>query len=188
MFIKILLLSVLGNIWILCLCQNTPGNNELINTYALIIGIADYQEVTDLEFADKDARAFASFLTSKSGGSVNQENIKIFVNEEATANNIGDAFTWLLNITKPGDRVYIFYAGHGDVESLETLENGLLLLHKAPKESYLAFGYDYLPILALKKVVLGLTSKETEIIVITDACHSGNLAGGETGIYSTSLQ
>jgi len=168
--------------------QNISDISNSGDTYAVVIGISNYQNVVDLEYTHKDALAFASFLQTKTGGNVPIDNIKLFIDEEATANNIGDAFTWLLNITKPRDRVYIFYAGHGDVESLESLNNGLLLLHKAPKESYLAFGYDYLPILTLKKVVLGLSSKETEIIVITDACHSGNLAGGETGIYSTSLQ
>ena len=183
-----IILLILFVLYICFGCRRTLNRTDIKNEYAVVIGIADYENVADLEFADKDARAFASFLNSKSGGSINMENIKIFINEEATSNNIGDAFTWLLNTTNSGDRVYIFYAGHGDVESIESLDNGLLLLHKAPKESYLAYGYDYLPIAVLKKLVLGLTTKETEIIVITDACHSGNLAGGETGIYSTSLQ
>jgi Flp pilus assembly protein TadD/uncharacterized caspase-like protein len=161
---------------------------ETGNTYAIIIGIANYEFVTDLQFADKDARAFAGFLMSKTGGSVNEKNIRLLTNQEANSTNIGDAFRWVLKVAKPGDRVYFFFAGHGDEESLISLDNGLLLLHRAPKDSYLALGCDYLKISDLRIIAEDLTKRQTEVIIITDACHSGNLAGGETGIYSTSRQ
>ena len=39
-------------------------------TYAVVIGISDYQDkdIPDLRFADKDAEAFANFLRSPAGG------------------------------------------------------------------------------------------------------------------------
>ena len=39
-------------------------------TYAVVIGISDYQDpqIPDLRFADKDAEAFANFLHSPAGG------------------------------------------------------------------------------------------------------------------------
>jgi hypothetical protein len=39
-------------------------------TYAVVIGISDYQdaEIPDLRFADKDAEAFANYLHSPAGG------------------------------------------------------------------------------------------------------------------------
>lgn len=38
-------------------------------TYALIVGISDYKDdqITDLNYAHRDAEAFANFLTSKPG-------------------------------------------------------------------------------------------------------------------------
>ena len=39
---------------------------EIKNTYAVVVGISDYQDpgIPDLRFADKDAEAFANYLRS----------------------------------------------------------------------------------------------------------------------------
>ncbi len=166
--------------------DSIPKKTYSGETYAIIIGISDYLEVPDLQFADKDAKAFANYIKSKSGGSVDSVNIKIFLNEEATAINIGDAFLWLSRICMSGDRVYIYFAGHGDVEALNDIENGLLLLYKAPVSSYFAFGNDYLPVYEIKKFLKTLTNKKVNVILITDACRSGKLAGGIEGSEKTS--
>ena len=44
-------------------------------TYAVVVGISDYQDkdIPDLRFADKDAEAFANFLRSPAGGSLDGE-------------------------------------------------------------------------------------------------------------------
>lgn len=156
------------------------------STYAVVIGISDYQNVRDLKYAHKDATAFAEYLQSEAGGSVPGQNIKKFVNEEATAINIGDAFIWINQVAFEGDRVFIFFAGHGDVEALNEVENGLLLLHKAPASSYFAFGNDYLPVYEVKKFMKTLSNKKVDAILITDACRSGKLAGGLSGNQRTS--
>ena len=157
------------------------------NTYAVVIGISDYQNVRDLKYADKDAQAFADYLKSVAGGEVPKENIKIFLNEEATSFNIGDAFIWINQVAFEGDRVFIFFAGHGDVEALNDIENGLLLLYKAPASSYFAFGNDYLPVYEVKKFMKTLTSKKVDAILISDACRSGKLAGGLEGNQQTNI-
>ena len=48
------------------------------NTSALLIGISQYKEVTSLQFADKDAVAFAEFLKTQQ---VPEDNIKLFLNK-----------------------------------------------------------------------------------------------------------
>lgn len=172
-------------------CNNTKLQANVANiktngvTYAVIIGISDYFEVPDLEFAHKDAQAFANFLKSKAGGNVDSTNIKLFLNKDATAMNIGDAFLWINRVVMKGDKVYIYFAGHGDVEALNDVENGLLLLYRAPVSSYFAFGNDYLPVYELKKFLVTLTSKGVDGILITDACRSGKLAGGISGGQQT---
>lgn len=174
---------------ILCFQAKLSANNNVKNntglTYAVIIGISNYFEVPDLEYADKDAQAFANFLKSKAGGSIDSTNIKLFLNQDATAMNIGDAFLWINRVVMKGDKVYIYFAGHGDVEALNDVENGLLLLYRAPASSYFAFGNDYLPVYELKKFLITLTSKGVDGILITDACRSGKLAGGISGGQQT---
>ena len=89
------------------------------DVYAIIIGISKYNEdMSPLQWADKDARYFESFLKSPAGGSVKEANIKTFVNDSAKAQNIN---TWLHRKIrkgewplKKGDRLYIFFSGHGD--------------------------------------------------------------------------
>ena len=38
------------------------------STYALIVGVSKYKEVSSLRYADRDAQSFADFLKSKAGG------------------------------------------------------------------------------------------------------------------------
>ena len=56
------------------------------NTYAVVVGISDYQDkdIPDLRFADKDAEAFANFLRSPAGGSLDGDHLKVLTNKDAT--------------------------------------------------------------------------------------------------------
>jgi hypothetical protein len=55
------------------------------NTYAVIIGVSNYESIgiRKLKYANKDAQNFYNYLLSKSGGSVPPENIKLLLDEEA---------------------------------------------------------------------------------------------------------
>ena len=155
-------------------------------TYAVIIGISEYKDVEGLEYAHLDALAFAEFLKSKTGGQVGLENINLFLNGEATAVNIGAALEQVHKKIKKGDRLFIFFAGHGDIEA-SNLNNGLLLLYNAPASSYFSFGDDYLEVNKLKQMSQDLTGRGIEVVIISDACRSGHLSGGMQGAYSTSV-
>ena len=60
------------------------------NTYAVVIGISDYQDkdIPDLRFADRDAEAFANCLRSPVGGSLDGDHLKLLTNQNATAGRI----------------------------------------------------------------------------------------------------
>ncbi|HRG69975.1 MAG TPA: hypothetical protein PLS73_14085, partial [Saprospiraceae bacterium] len=49
---------------------STNNFQRSTNTYAVVVGISDYQDpgIPDLRFADKDAEAFANYLRSDAGG------------------------------------------------------------------------------------------------------------------------
>lgn len=162
--------------------DNTIANG---NTYAIIIGLSKYKNVTSLQYADKDAQAFDNFLVSDAGGKIPSANIEIFLNENATRTNIGDAISQIARKAKPGDRVYFFFAGHGDMEDLTQIENGLLLLYNSPNGNYFGMNDDVLEILDLKRYLSPLSERGMEMIFIVDACHSGNLKGGVQGIEQT---
>lgn len=155
------------------------------NTYAIIIGISDYKVVPDLQYAHKDAQAFENFLLSDAGGKVPRENIEAFLNENATRPNVGDAISVLARKAKSGDRIWFFFAGHGDMEDLTQIENGLLLLYNSPNGNYFGMNDDVLEILDLKRYLSPLAQRGIEMIFIVDACHSGNLKGGVEGVQQT---
>jgi tetratricopeptide (TPR) repeat protein/uncharacterized caspase-like protein len=154
-------------------------------TYALIIGISNYNQVTDLKYADKDAQGFENFLLSREGGNVPASHIFSFQNEEANKINIADALSTIKEMLKPGDRFYFFFAGHGDMEVKAQKENGLLLLYNSPNGSYFGIIDDVLEIAQLRDFLSPLSQKGVEIMYIIDACHSGKLSGGNEGAKQT---
>jgi len=151
--------------------------------YAVIIGISNYQNVEKLKFADKDASAFADYLKSEAGGLVDTSNIKLLLNENATTGKIDAAFGWLADHVNAGDLAIIYFAGHGDVETRTNRQNGYLLSYDSPKNVYIAGA---LPVSYLSDFVSTLTDKKAQVLLITDACRSGKLAGGMEGAKQTS--
>jgi tetratricopeptide (TPR) repeat protein len=164
-----------------------PTDTNLVhgNTYAIIIGISNYKNVPHLKFADKDAAAFKNFLLSDAGGKVPKNHIETFLNSDAVRMNVGDAISREVRDAKPGDRIYFFFAGHGDMEDLTQIENGLLLLYNSPDGNYFGMNDDVLEILDLKRYLSPLSERGIEIYFIIDACHSGNLRGGVQGEQQT---
>ncbi|MCX8018997.1 MAG: caspase family protein [Chitinophagaceae bacterium] len=161
------------------------GNAATGNTYAIIIGISDYKSVPDLKFAHKDALAFQALLQSQSGENVPKENIEIFINDKATKNNVADAISQVVKKVKSGDRIWFFFAGHGDMEDYTQVENGLLLLYNSPNGNYFGMKDDVLEIIDLKRYLSPLSLKGVELIFVLDACHAGNLSGGIQGLQQT---
>lgn len=154
-------------------------------TFAVIIGISDYLNVPDLQYAHKDAMSFEQFLTSKEGGRIPQENIFTLTNEKANKLNVSNALTEIVRKAQAGDRIYFFFAGHGDMEVKGQKENGLLLLHNSPNGNYFGIIDDVLEINQLRTFFDNASKNDVEIVYILDACHSGNLSGGEEGKQQT---
>ncbi len=147
------------------------------NTYAVVVGISDYQDkdIPDLRFADKDAEAFANWLKLPAGGSVPVENVQLLTNHKATAGNIIAALTGLVEYSKPGDRVVFSFSGHGDVEQVTKSQWGYLLAHDAPPKVYPAGGTVPLPY--LQDIIATLSEAGVQVFIVSDACHAGKLAG-----------
>lgn len=155
------------------------------NTYALIIGISDYTNITDLRFADRDAKAFERFLLKGSAGNIAPTNVFTFVNQQATKINITDALSTICRKLKRGDRLLFFFAGHGDMEVRAQKENGLLLLHNSPAGGYFGIIDDVIEINQLRNYLTPVADRGAEVVYIIDACHSGKLSGGKEGAQQT---
>ena len=149
-------------------------------TYAVIVGISDYQDegIPDLRFADKDAEAFAAHLQSPAGGIVPGESIKLLTNEEATIGNIMAAFTWLIDECQAGDRAIIYFSGHGDVEKVTAFKRGYLLAYDTPPTTYMAGAFE---VRMIQDIISTLSQSDVEVVMVSDACRSGKLSGSEWG-------
>jgi len=151
-------------------------------TFAVVIGISDYQDedIPDLRFADRDAAAFASFLRSQAGGSLDEDHIKVLINQEATSGHVAEALDALIELAKADDRIIIYFSGHGDVEHRKVSQQGFLLCWNAPSRCYTGGGTYALD--DLKEVITTLSvQNKTRVVVITDACHAGKLSGSQIG-------
>ncbi|MGB5025768.1 MAG: caspase family protein, partial [Saprospiraceae bacterium] len=154
------------------------GQNK--NIYAVITGISDYQstKIPDLQFADQDAFEFANWLQSPEGGNVPTENIKLITNRNATLIAFGNALQQLQDSIKEGDLALIYFSGHGDMETKTYYQFGFLLCYDSPPNNYKCGAY---AVPFLQDIVSTISNKKAKVILITDACHAGKLAGDAIG-------
>lgn len=156
--------------------QDAFFTTESPPTRALIVGISKYQDpkIPKLNYAHRDAEAFAKFL-SDHGWVKNPKDVHLLVNDQATSGNLVKEFSWLLKESKAGDRVIIYFAGHGDKETLTSSGLGYLLTYNSPPNNFMAGGAFNLR--DLQTIIKDLSAKEVHVILITDACKSGEGAG-----------
>jgi tetratricopeptide (TPR) repeat protein/uncharacterized caspase-like protein len=113
-FLLTLCLSLLSTITSYAQTNASP-QMPAAKSWAVVIGISKYPKLPggyQLSFADKDAMAFADAIKKVCG-----ENVRTFINQEATVTAIKEAVgNWLARSTNEADTVYIFFSGHGYFE------------------------------------------------------------------------
>jgi caspase domain-containing protein/tetratricopeptide repeat protein len=167
------------------LAQNNSGE-----TYAIVVGISKYRYIKPLSYADSDAELFTELLKSRAGGNIKQENLFLLKNDSANAGNFWSALSRVSNMNlNKGDRVYIFFAGHGD--AVKNLNEYYLLLSDCQPANdgnnyLLSFGA--IDMYHLKNRIGLLTARGVEVILVLDACRTNELAGGYASqVFNTSI-
>jgi tetratricopeptide (TPR) repeat protein/uncharacterized caspase-like protein len=132
--------------------------------WALIIGVSRYPKLPggrQLQFAERDAALLAAAL-SDSG--FDKSNIRVLVSTQATLQAVRSAVgNWLARSTSPTDDVFIFFSGHGMVES-EFGEAYLLCHDSDPQDLYATA----LSVSDLKQAFLDRV-KARQVLFIVDA-------------------
>jgi formylglycine-generating enzyme required for sulfatase activity len=82
--------------------------------WALIIGIDQYQHVPKLQSAVKDAQAVREVLVQRYGFA--RDHVIELINGQATRERIENALYQVRKKTGPNDSVFIYYAGHGQID------------------------------------------------------------------------
>lgn len=152
--------------------------SSIAQNWAVIIGISKYKYsgqngLTNLIFADDDAKAFARVLRHLGWS---ESHIKLLLNEETTKRNIEIALESWLSKAGPNDQVILFWAGHGFPDPED------------PEKVYFACYDTDISIPAtgyrMDRVRAVLEEKRARnVIVLADTCHAGKLISrGERGI------
>lgn len=140
--------------------------------WAVVVGVSSYKNLSpkdQLEYAHRDAEDFAAFLRSPNGGGFPSSQLTLLTNQTATLSAIRSALgTTLPRSVEPDDMVVIFFAGHGVVEGEH---DGYLLAHDSDPQNLYATA---LQLSELNRIITERL-KARSVILIADACHSGQL-------------
>ncbi len=90
-------------------------NDIYDNSYALIIGIDKYDNVSNLDYAVEDAKSIEKMLIDKFQFS--NDKITLLLNKDATYRKIKKSLSKVTRQAGDNDRILIFFSGHGETVS-----------------------------------------------------------------------
>ncbi|MEP7321511.1 MAG: caspase family protein [Saprospiraceae bacterium] len=93
--------------------KTTPDQNDEVKIWSVVVGVARYDHMPVLKYADDDAYQIYAFLKSPEGGAIPDSQIKILIDEDATRNNIINAIQEQFGKADENDVVMLYYSGHG---------------------------------------------------------------------------
>jgi tetratricopeptide (TPR) repeat protein len=161
-----------------------PKLQTIPRSYAVIVGISHYQKLPDkwqLSFPERDAQSIYTVAISPEGGNFKQENVHVLEGDKATLANVRHEIgEWLPSVAKEGDRVLIYFAGHGFVYQ----GKGYLAPFDFDLNNIAATGYPMDELGAAIGSKIHATSK----ILLTDACHSGAISPEDTESLNGKLE
>ncbi len=138
-------------------------------SYALVVGISHYAnlpQTAQLHYPGRDAEEMYTTLISPEGGQFPPEHVHRLVDAEATEANIRKELEqWLPSVTKPDDRVLIYFAGHGFVSG----GKGYIAPYDIDLHNVAGTAYS----MDRLGQVIGSQIKGKWKVLLTDTCHSG---------------
>ncbi len=153
----------------------TETSVTIPRSYALVVGVSHYANLpasAQLHFPDRDAEEMYTTLISPEGGQFPPENVHRLINAEATKANLQrELEQWLPSVTKPDDRVLIYFAGHGFVSN----GKGYIAPYDINLQNVANTAY---PMDQLGQDI-GAKIKGKWKVLLTDSCHSGAITPEE---------
>ncbi len=142
---------------------------------ALLIGIGAYQNIRPLVGPPRDLQRMERFLIDHMG--YRKDEIAVLKDSQATRKNLLRTMnSWLVRATKAGDRVVIYYSGHGSQlpdnnnDEKDGLDETLSPIDTTKKGENQITDDEFGAILA--------KMSDRELTVIIDSCHSGTISRG----------
>ncbi|KSV77640.1 caspase family protein [Sinorhizobium sp. Sb3] len=158
---------------------------------ALLIGVGSYPSLSPkfaLKGPKNDLVAMQGLLTGKLG--FDPSSIRILKEEQATRSGILSAMnTWLVEATGPGDRVYIYFSGHGlqvtdaDGDEQDGLDEALAPVDIVSGET------DWQGAILddeIDRILERLQGRAVTMVI--DACHSGTISRSLSADVSSGIE
>ncbi|OON64051.1 polysaccharide deacetylase [Massilia sp. KIM] len=139
------------------------------NSWAILVGIDNYQKWPRLQYAVRDAEGVGQMLVQKFGFA--PERVITLKNEAATRAGILAAFHDRLahGGVQPNDRIFVFFAGHGATRKLSSGRDlGYIVPFDADPER---LATDAIPMTEIQNIAESLSAKHA--LFVMDACYSG---------------
>jgi serine/threonine protein kinase len=144
------------------------------NAAALLIGIGQYDRadgITALPFAARDARSLAKVLTDPDVCGFPRERIALLTDAKASRSAIDRHLSrWLPSQARGAELVFLYFAGHGVVHSVDGREEGYLVPSDADPGDIARHG------IAMSDVAKWIDALQADAVVVClDCCHAGGI-------------
>ncbi|MCX6165996.1 MAG: caspase family protein [Ignavibacteriae bacterium] len=150
--------------------ESQNNNNFKNKRWAIVIGISKYKTYSNLQYAHSDAISFYNYLISPIGGSIDTNRAFLLLDSKVQFGEINKILSNLSNKVQKDDEIIFYFSGHGAAENNASI--GYLLCYNT-EGSNLGFN-DCYPISSLRNWCLNYSKLGCKVIVILDACRSGN--------------
>lgn len=152
-----------------------PPSQPRAARHALIIAIGDYMSpsIPPLLGVGHDVDSATKMATAMQ---VPAANIRVLRDHDATAARIEQEIAELNNRTRPGDRVFFYYSGHG------TRYYSPLPADQGCVEALLPADSEPMTNARLATLMKPISDKADKLMVFYDACHSGGIVGKPLGV------
>ena len=135
------------------------------DSWALVIGINTYEKAPRLNYAAADARAVAEQLTALG---FPRKNVRLLLDREATRAGIERVLYRDFARMGRNDRLFVYFAGHGDTVAVKDGEEGFILSVDADPDSLSATAISMDDLRRIGRRVLA-----KHVLFVMDACFSG---------------
>ena len=158
-----------------------PKRSFYRESWAVIIGINDYQHWPKLRYAVNDATGMEEVLTTKFG--FKKENIRKLLNADATRQRImqvlGDELTDGNKVQRE-DRVFFFFAGHGATRTFEDgRQIGFIVPVDADQSNYVSTAISMAQIREASDLI-----PAKHVYFVMDSCYSGLALSRGAGAFA----
>ncbi|MEQ8960035.1 MAG: caspase family protein [Coleofasciculus sp. C2-GNP5-27] len=144
------------------------------NAYALVVGIANYQNLTQLPSTVlKDARDIYNLLIDPLHCGYSPDNVQLLLDEQATKAAISQALAHLTQTSNQDSTVFLYISSHGGRIECGSHTGEYLLPVETDRTSEASIAQTAISGIQFTEALRAIPARK--IVVIFDCCHSGGI-------------